>query len=112
MNFATISDAMNALTTCGVSGPVILRLASGNYTTLNSFSTVYSGTNATNTVTFTSLTGNANDVRIGATSSNALVLNGAKYLRFENVTIGDTTGGTTYGVYFQNINENIDFLQM
>ena len=108
-DFASISAALSALSTCGVSGPVVLRLADGSYPSLSSITTVYEGTSATNRVTFTSLSGNVNNVVIGAASGAALTLNGAKNLRFEKVTIGDTVGNTTYGVSFVNTNENIEF---
>ncbi|HOF17184.1 MAG TPA: hypothetical protein PLP76_09855, partial [Bacteroidales bacterium] len=108
-DFSTIAAAMSALTSCGVSGPVVLRLATGTYNSLSSFTTVYYGTSETNTVTFTSLAGDADSVVIGAATGVALTLNGAKYLRFDKVTIGNTNGNTTYGVNFLNTNECIDF---
>ena len=107
-DFTTIAAALSALSSCGVSGPVTLRLASGTYTGLSTFNTVYSGTSATNTITFTSLTGNTNDVIIGNASGNATTFNGGKYLRFRNLTIG--TNSSTTGITFSgSISENIEF---
>jgi hypothetical protein len=84
-------------------------LASGTYNTLSSLSTVYYGTSETNTVTFTSLAGNADSVVIGAASNTALSLTNMKHVHFTNLTIGNNN--TTYGVYFSGGNENIKFYQ-
>ncbi len=110
-NIASASDLttkMTALNNCGVSGPVVFRLANGTYTNLSSIAAVYENTSSTNTITFTSQSGNASDVTIGAATSHALTLDGAKYLRFKNVTIGNTSN-TTAGVRFLNTNEDIEF---
>ena len=107
-NFTSLGAAIAALNSCGVSGNVVLRLASGSYDSLSSISTIYFGSSATKTVTFTSLANNADSVTIGALTGTALTLNGAAYLRFEKLTIGNNIA-TTYGVNFINTNQNIEF---
>ena len=107
-NFASLEDAMEVLENCGVSGPVILRIAAGNYPNLDTLG-AYFGTSDVNTVTFTSLTGNANSVVLGDTINTALTFVDAKHLRFENVTIGNTL--SMRGVEFVNTNEDISFYQ-
>jgi hypothetical protein len=85
--FATITDALNAINSCGMGGPVTFAIASGTYAPM-SISGVFNGSSATNTITFTSASGNASDVVIGNSTTNyttALSLNGAKHLIFKNI---------------------------
>ena len=108
-DFATINAVMSRLVNCGVSGPVTIRLATGTYNAFNSISGTFPGASSNNTITFTSLTGDADDVVIGAASGTALELDGAENLRFTNLTIGNNA--TTYGIEFFNSNTNIEFYQ-
>ncbi|OQA93755.1 MAG: hypothetical protein BWY27_00016 [Bacteroidetes bacterium ADurb.Bin234] len=107
-DFATLDDALQVLYNCGVSGPVILRIANGNYPVLDTLGS-YFGTSDVNTVTFTSLSGNANSVILGDTINTALTFVNAKHLHFEKVTIGNVM--SMRGVEFVNTNEDISFYQ-
>jgi hypothetical protein len=91
-NFISIADALLALGRCGIDGPVEFRIVSGNHGQLVLKN--ISGASPTNTITFTSITGNASDVRI--TGSPALSLSGVSHARFRYLTFGNGTG--TYGV--------------
>ena len=71
------------------------------------FSTPISGVSKTNTVTFTSASGNANDVVIGL-GGVALTLSDAEHLVFKNLTFGDTVGNTTYAVQLMGMCNNIE----
>jgi hypothetical protein len=62
-DFATITDATNALKCGGVSGPVTFLLEDGTYSEKVVLSTI-PGTSAFNTVTFESKSGNNNNVVI------------------------------------------------
>ncbi|OQA45656.1 MAG: hypothetical protein BWY47_01980 [Bacteroidetes bacterium ADurb.Bin302] len=84
-DFSSINDAISTLLNCGVAGPVILLIDSGTYAPVN-ISKTFSGANDTNIVSFTSASGNANDVRI-VSSSTAITLMNAGYLNFNHLTI-------------------------
>ena len=105
-DFADITEVMEALQYCGVSGPVEFKLASGNYGNM-SFSTPIPGASNSHTVTFTSASGNANDVVVGS-GGIALSLADAEHLVFKNLTFGDTTDNTTYGVQAMGMCYNIE----
>jgi len=94
-DFATVSDAVNALKCGGVSGPVTFFLESGTYNERVVISSI-PGASAFNTVTFEAKSGTNTDAIISYTASDAtLVLNGVSYVSFENVTIDHKTA--TYG---------------
>jgi hypothetical protein len=81
----------------GVCGPVIINVRSGTYTEQVSFDQI-PGTSSVNTVTIQSETGNKADVVLSfnATSTvmHTLMLNGADWMRFRNMTIQGL--GATY----------------
>ena len=94
-DFATLTDAVNALKCGGVSGPVTIFLESGTYNEHVVLSAI-PGTSAFNTVTFEAKSGNNADAIISYTAADATVaLNGVSYVSFENVTIDHKTA--TYG---------------
>ena len=94
-DFATVTDAVNALKCGGVSGPVTLFLESGSYNERVVLSSI-PGASAFNTVTFESKSGNNADAVITYTAADATVsMNGVSYVTFENLTIDHKTA--TYG---------------
>src|ERR1043165_995409 len=94
-DFATITDATNALKCGGVSGPVTFLLEDGTYSEKVVLSTI-PGTSAFNTVTFESKSGNNNNVVINyGTGDATMVLNGVSYVSFENLTFDHKA--STYG---------------
>jgi hypothetical protein len=107
-NFQSFDEAMLALNNCGVSGPVIFNIAPGIYNTRLVFNGTFTGASATNTVTFQ---GSAGTVIMHTTQQSdsraAIVLNGAKYLRFNQLTI-TIDPSSMYGQGFQLINNAED----
>jgi hypothetical protein len=103
--YANFTEAVAALVTNGVSGPVTFNVQQGTYTQQVSIPTI-TGASSTNTITFDGGAGNASTRILQYSTPNqadyVLKLDGADYLRFKNLTIRAT--GTTYGfgVLFTN----------
>lgn len=113
-DFASIDEATVRLA-CGITGPVIINIYTGVYNEQPVLSTI-PGSSATNTVVFRSQTGNAADVTISTPSSGVSTdnytfsVNGAEYVRFENITF-ERSGNNTYGgaVLIENGGSNLAF---
>ena len=89
-DFATLDDAVIALTMCGLGGPVEMRLNPGKYNGM-AISGLFLNGSSNNTVTFTSATGKREDVVLKSTTSTTdIMLENAGYINFRNLTIGDT----------------------
>ncbi len=112
--FPTFNAAINVINTAGICGNVIFDVLPGTYNeviTINQIST--SGPN--NTVTFRSQNGiNTSVILTSATGSSVVKLNGADYIRFENMTIKATatvattvelSGGSDNNIFNGNIIE-------
>lgn len=86
-DFPTTADAMNALMSCGVAGPVTIEFQPGTYTgpwTINKIP----GTSATNTVTFDGLDASNAILThdgLGFNRAATLVLDGAEYFTIRNL---------------------------
>lgn len=95
-NYTSFNNAVNALTTYGVSGAVIFNIASGTYT--EQVCITYCSVNPptpTNTVTFQSASGDSSLVNLTYGSTNASVnytlqLDGASYIIFKKITFTNT----------------------
>src|SRR5437660_11731088 len=87
--YAAFTDAVSALTSLGVSGPVALIVISGSYNEQIQIGRI-AGASAVNTITFKAQSGSAADVTLSftPTSSNTYVvqLNRATYIRFQCMT--------------------------
>ncbi len=97
-DYTTITDAVSALKTDGVSGPVTFNIKPGTYNEQFVLDAI-TGSNGTNTVTFQSQGGVASDVQIYHTASAVadnyvIKVDGASNLLFKNLTLSAT--GTTY----------------
>ena len=94
--YPTFASAAQALTTCGVAGPVTFQINPGTYTEKVSIGSII-GASSTNTITFEG-TGTASTELTYNGSSTAdwttLLLNGADYCTFKNMTISNY--GATY----------------
>ncbi|MBE0645835.1 MAG: right-handed parallel beta-helix repeat-containing protein, partial [Bacteroidetes bacterium] len=103
-DFATISQAADAITQFGLCGPAVFNIRSGTYNEQVSLGEI-AGSSAVNTVTFQSESGNRADVTItsGAatgTGNNYVVrLAGADYVTFKNMTF--TATNPTYGTVLE-----------
>ena len=80
-DFATLDSVMGVLNVCGISGAVTFEFQSGSYRASSPLSEV-NGSSISNTITFKGGTGNDT---ITASSDAAFVLEGAKYMTFEDL---------------------------
>jgi hypothetical protein len=103
-DFATIADAVSALQTFAVCGPVTFLLRDGTYTEQFSIDSI-PGSSALHTITFKSESQDSSLVTIqfnSTSTANYLVqLDGAKHIRFEH--LGFKTINTTYANIFSLI---------
>jgi len=100
-DFATIADAVSALQTFAICGPVTFLLRNGTYTEQFSIDSI-PGASTLNTITFSSENQDSSLVTIqfnSTSTTNYIVqLNGAKHIRFEH--LGFKTINTTYANIF------------
>lgn len=113
-DYASFSDAISDLTSVGVSGAVIFSVRTGNYPEQISIPQI-TGASSSNTITFTSGSGDSSDVILtyspGSSLNNYTIqLDGADHIVFSNITISST--GTDYSrvVLVKGITEDIKFL--
>ncbi len=102
-DFLTFNEAVTALATFGVCGPVVMNVQDGTYAEQFILSEV-TGMNATNTVTFQSENNDPTMVTVDYTSTltndNFVVqIDGADYFHFNNITFQNS--GTSYGRVFE-----------
>ncbi|HSI89701.1 MAG TPA: T9SS type A sorting domain-containing protein [Adhaeribacter sp.] len=105
-SFQSFADALQALNSCGVSGPVTFNVAanSGPYNEQVTLNNIL-GTSATNTITFN---GNGNKIAFANSTANRAVirLDGASHITFDNFLIDATDATYGWGVHFQNGADN------
>jgi len=100
-NYATFTAAVNALTTSGVSGPVVFNVFSGTYTEQLNIGAV-AGASAANTITFQSLALDSMAVVLQHASQSTntndwtVRLSGVDYITFRKLTI-QRSGNLDYG---------------
>lgn len=97
-DYATLTNAVTALTTNGVSGPVTFNIIAGTYTEHVSIPLI-TGASATNTITFQSANQDSSTTIIrynasGETANYVFELNGANYIRIRYLTL--QAQGTSY----------------
>jgi len=111
-NFTNFLDCNTALINNGISGPVTISVAGGNYPEVVTLTKI-GGTSAVNTIKFTGpVSAEArvvvNPVGTSATNNYAIGLLGSDWVTFENIDVLD--GGTStanqieYGYYLQSFN--------
>jgi hypothetical protein len=98
-DYTTINDAVTAMNTFGVCGPVTFDIRTGTYNEQIQLTEVI-GASATNTITFRSEAGHRDSVIISfastlSTENYTVQFEGADFMRFEQVTIEAT--GPTFG---------------
>ncbi|MFN5072808.1 MAG: CARDB domain-containing protein [Cyclobacteriaceae bacterium] len=111
--YTTINQAVNAMRTNGVSGPVIFQLASQTFNEQFVLPSI-SGSSATNTITFQSQTGNPADVILTfsatATATNYVAqLSNAAYVTFRNLTFQPAGTNFNRAIWAVNRATNITF---
>lgn len=104
-DFSNIAQIFQELTTCGISGNVTFNFRSGTYNENMVFSGTIPGMTSNDTITFTSIAGNADSVIIQSTAT-ALSLGNVNNLVFNHLTFNVSNG--MYGVLFNNPCENIE----
>ncbi len=116
-DYLNINAAVSALSTNGVSGPVVFNINSATYNEQVSIPQI-TGASSTNTVTFRSLTGDSTSVTVTYAASSAaqnyvISLNGADYIILEKISIQATgalyaraieiTGGANVNIIRNNV---------
>lgn len=108
-DFINFTEAIDALNTYGVSGPVAFSVRSGVYTEQLYFTEI-PGASDTNIIYFSSETGSREDVVIQYTMTNSfsqdigtINLDGADYIYFTSMTV-ESVGSVDYStvIFFQN----------
>src|SRR5688572_749008 len=106
-NFTTVSAAVQAISNCGVSGPVTFNVVAGSGPYNEQIILpVIPGTSATNTVTFEG-NGNTFTATPGTTLVGIVTFNGADFVKINNFKIeldGSATSG--WGVQLLNASDN------
>ncbi len=105
-DYANFSAAISDLNLYGVCGPVVFLVDSGSYNEQIEIGEIL-GASAVNTVTFKSATGDSTDVElyyasISSSANYVVYLNGADYIRFENMTIKSTASSYAYVVRLES----------
>jgi hypothetical protein len=95
-NFTSIQAAIDKLVCGGVASNVVFNIAPGTYTGQYTIPTI-AGVNDSTRITFKSATNNASAVTITSSTASAAAnytirLLGARYIRFEHLTINNTNG--------------------
>ena len=93
-DYATFTEAFDALHTQGVSGPVVFEVVSGTYTEQLAYQNV-PGADEHNTITFRSATGDSSDVTVQYSAPSysenyVMTLDSAKYVTFRSITFHAT----------------------
>ncbi|RYY16908.1 MAG: right-handed parallel beta-helix repeat-containing protein, partial [Cytophagaceae bacterium] len=97
-NFASFTDAANALNLNGVSGPVTFAVMGGPYTEQFLLGQI-NGSSATNTIV---VNGGGHTIQFASANTNqraVVQLNGTDYTTINNLVIDATGGGNTSGTY-------------
>lgn len=89
-NFTTLADAVNALSVCGVSGPVTLTLAGYEHTGGLSLALI-PGASSTNTVTFQGAAAGGSVIKGTVGQFGAVVFNGTQHVTIQNLTVNAPT---------------------
>jgi|GEM_PF-6791732 len=108
-NYSTISAAVSALTTNGVSGPVVFNIRNGTYVEQFSIGSI-SGASAINTIVFQSQNKDSSLVTIqyspNSSSTYIVQLNGSKYITFSQLSF--YADGNTYANVFKSVSNPSD----
>lgn len=98
-DFNSFGDAVSALTTLGLCGPVTFNVAAGTYAEQISIPEII-GASATNTITFQAANGDSSSVILSGSSAYIVQLNGADFVHFNKLTIQTTATSSTKVVEF------------
>ncbi|MCF8297939.1 MAG: right-handed parallel beta-helix repeat-containing protein [Saprospiraceae bacterium] len=96
-DFSTFTDAVIALITKSVCGPVTFNVANGTYSETGSIPEI-NGASASNTITFQSASGDSSAVIITGSGAYILQLNGTDYVTIKGITIQSTSTSSTKAI--------------
>ncbi|MBP5516098.1 MAG: T9SS type A sorting domain-containing protein [Bacteroidales bacterium] len=106
--FANFTTAIDTLVNAGIDGPIVFSVYGGTYNEQLTIGQV-DGTSSTNTITFRGATGDSSDVVLRfapvTTANYVLNLDGAEYMRFENMTFY-SAGAQTFSNVINLANSN------
>ena len=99
-DFLSVTNAVDHLTYCGISGPVVFNINPGVYTEQIEIPQI-SGANATNTIIFN---GNGATIQYLTTAAenHIIYLNGADYVTLDNLTIKAMANSSTLAIRLGN----------
>jgi hypothetical protein len=101
-DFNSITDAVNALISCGVSSPVTFFIASGTYNESIEIPEI-PGASATNTITFDGIDASTTSLVDSNLSQPGLIqLDGADYITITNLTLENRRSTDAWGVHLRN----------
>lgn len=103
-DYNSFNAAVTDLLKCGISGPVVFNVATGSYNERVIIPSI-PGASPTNTITFKGADINSCILNYTATSSTAaatVVLNGADYIKFQDMTIRGSGTSYAYSVFMNN----------
>lgn len=95
--FKTLSDAADALTYGGVTGPVTFIIDPGTYTGALNIIGPINGASATNTITFDGVDASTRTVTANI-SGAAILVNQASYVTIKNLTVTNSFAGAASGI--------------
>ncbi|MBQ2488283.1 MAG: right-handed parallel beta-helix repeat-containing protein, partial [Bacteroidales bacterium] len=104
-DFKTLDDAVLALTSCGITGPVTLKIRSGKYDAVTIIGRIF-GASTTNTITV--MPDSNAKVVIDGGAGTAFSLQNSSHWHFRNITFGNTSNGII-GVEVKGQVEDIHF---
>lgn len=115
-DFFTFNEAVYALKTNGIAGPVTFNVNSGTYNETLNIPHI-NGSSPQNSITFQSLSGDSTDVVLSSSLSSlngyaAIILDSASNINFRDMTISGTFGSTynyNYLIKLENNCKNISF---
>jgi hypothetical protein len=114
-DFTSFNDAINAISSRGVCGPIIFDVREGTYTEKLQINAV-PGASAANFITFRADPANTNPVVLtdntstGTADNHTIFLNGASFIEFNGLTIiNASTGGVNSVVRFALLQDSIVF---
>jgi len=113
-DFHTFNDAVLALTSAGISCPVVFKVRNGTYNEQIEM-LPFPGSSSVNTVTFESESGDSSSVIITSnydisSQPHTILLNGVKHIRFNKISFGKT--GTYWDYYAMMIGSNSSDIQI
>ncbi len=111
-DYASLTDAISAITTDGIDGPVVFSILNGTYNEQVVIGAI-PGASETNTITFQAQSGNSSDVivtysAVSASDNFVVLLENTAHLIFTNITF--QAGGTNYARTIVGQNEVYDIL--